>query len=151
MSPIECPFRAADRILNKLDPDTKVIIVDFHAEATSEKITLAHYLDGRVSAIVGTHTHVQTADAQILPKGSAYITDIGMTGPYNSAVGMDIEVSTKRFTSQTPHRYIVAEGNIRISGIQIMVDEITGLATSIDNFVFPSYNKVATNNINEQI
>ncbi|MEJ2069544.1 MAG: TIGR00282 family metallophosphoesterase, partial [Syntrophobacterales bacterium] len=92
MNPLECPFRTADQILSQVPPEVKVILVDMHAEATSEKLAMGWYLDGRVSAVLGTHTHVQTADERLLPQGTAYITDVGMTGPINSVIGMKTEV-----------------------------------------------------------
>ena len=108
------PFTKVDEIIKKINNIVDIIIVDFHAEATAEKIAMGYYLDGRVNAIYGTHTHVQTADETILPKGTAYITDIGMTGPIHSVIGMDIEVSFKRFTTSFPERYKQAEGPRKI-------------------------------------
>lgn len=122
MSPLECPFRTADRILADLPRDIKVILVDMHAEATSEKLALGWYLDGRVSAVIGTHTHVQTADERILPKGSGYITDAGMTGPLNSVIGMKKEVILERFLSQRPQPFKVATQDIQLQGVLLQVD-----------------------------
>lgn len=122
MSPLECPFRTADRILADLPRDIKVILVDMHAEATSEKLALGWYLDGRVSAVIGTHTHVQTADERILPKGSGYITDAGMTGPLNSVIGMKKEVILERFLSQRPQPFKVATQDIQLQGVLLKVD-----------------------------
>ncbi len=122
MSPLECPFRTADRILASFPPDLKVILVDMHAEATSEKLALGWYLDGRVSAVVGTHTHVQTADEKILPGGTGYITDIGMTGPLLSVIGMKKEIILERFLTQRPQTFKVASQNIQLQGVVITVD-----------------------------
>jgi len=117
MSPLECPFRTADRELAALSPHIKVILVDMHAEATSEKMALAWYLDGRVSAVIGTHTHVQTADDRLLPRGSGYLTDVGMTGPQDGVIGMDREVILTRFLSQLPQKFKVAGHNIQLQGV----------------------------------
>lgn len=112
----ENPFLEADRILNKIKNDVDYIIVDFHAEATAEKVAMGYYLDGKINILFGTHTHIQTADERILPKGTAYITDIGMTGPKNSVIGMDIAASLKRFITTLPERYKLAEGNAIFNG-----------------------------------
>ena len=111
----ENPFLLAEELVNKIKNETDIIIVDFHAEATAEKIALGYFLDGKVSIVYGTHTHVQTADEKILPKGTAYITDIGMTGPTESVIGMDIKASLKRFTTTLPERYKLAEGKCSLS------------------------------------
>ena len=108
-----------------------MIFVDFHAEATAEKIALGYYLDGKVTALFGTHTHVQTADEKILPNGTAYITDIGMTGPENSVIGMDIKASIKRFETTLPERYKIAEGKCILNGVIFEVDDTTLKATKI--------------------
>lgn len=118
----ENPFNCIDKILNKIQDEVNIIIVDFHAEATAEKIAMGYYLDGRVNAIFGTHTHVQTADEKILKNGTAYITDIGMTGPQDSVIGMDKDVSIKRFVTSLPEKYRVAEGDCTINGIVIEID-----------------------------
>lgn len=129
---IDCPFRAADRHLLSLREATPVIVVDFHAEATSEKQAFAHYVDGRVSAVLGTHTHVQTADEQILPRGTAYITDVGMTGPRHSVIGIVPEEAIRRFLTQMPTRFSVATGPAGIfSGVLLDLDEQTGRARAI--------------------
>ena len=112
----ENPFTVADELVQKLSKECDMIFVEFHAEATAEKIAMAQYLDGRVTAVYGTHTHVQTADDQILEKGTAYITDIGMTGPYNSVIGMDRGASIKRFVTSLPERYKLADGNCMLNG-----------------------------------
>ncbi len=132
MSNFDCPFRAMDQLLAELRPKPPVIIVDFHAEATSEKMAMGRYLDGRVSAVLGTHTHVGTIDAQLLPQGTAYVTDIGMTGPINSVIGDDTEMVLQRFLTAIPHRLPVGKGETMFTAILIRVDEGSGKATSID-------------------
>lgn len=117
------PFLAIDRIIQKISSEVDIIVVDFHAEATAEKKAMGYYLDGRVCAIFGTHTHIQTADEQILPNGTAYITDIGMTGPKDSIIGMDIEASLKRFVTSLPERYKIAEGDGMFNGIILDINE----------------------------
>ena len=136
MSSSDCPFRTADLELAKLSGENgaggvKVILVDFHAEATSEKQAMGWYLDGRVTAVVGTHTHVATADEQVLPKGTAYITDVGMTGPHDSVIGMNKEAIVRRFLDSLPARFEVAEADARLNAVVIDADETTGLARSI--------------------
>lgn len=132
MGALECPFRTADREIEALSAETPVIVVDFHAEATSEKSSLGWYLDGRVSAVVGTHTHVQTADERILPGGTAYITDAGMSGAFDSVIGMRKEEPIQRFLTQLPARFETARKNIRLNGVHLMVDEVSGRALSIE-------------------
>ena len=131
MNPVENPFKAADRVLAEIPKDVPVF-VDFHAEATSEKITLGHYLDGRVTAVVGTHTHVQTSDAMLLPKGTAYLTDLGMTGPYISSIGRDLKPVTRRFLTGMPSRFEVADGPCVLEGAVIDFDPQTKLAAAIE-------------------
>ena len=131
MNPVDCPFKAADRILAEIPKDVPVF-VDFHAEATSEKITLGHYLDGRVTAVVGTHTHVQTSDAMLLPKGTAYLTDLGMTGPYVSSIGRDLKPVTRKFITGMPSRFDVAEGPSVLEGAVIEFDCATKRAVAIE-------------------
>ena len=128
----DCPFRAMDKLLAELKTKPAVIIIDFHAEATSEKMALGRYLDGRVSAVLGTHTHVGTIDAQLLPQGTAYVSDIGMTGPINSVIGDDTETVLSRFLSMIPHRLAVGKGRVVFNAILVTVDEETGLATGIE-------------------
>jgi metallophosphoesterase (TIGR00282 family) len=123
MNPLECPFRTADRELASLPPEVKVILVDMHAEATSEKLALAWYLDGRASAVIGTHTHVQTADERLLPGGLGYLTDAGMTGPGDGVIGMDRQVIIERFLSQLPQKFKVASQNIQLQGVVLNIDE----------------------------
>ena len=131
-SNLDCPFRAMDKLLNELEPKPPVIIVDFHAEATSEKVALGRYLDGRVSAVLGTHTHVGTTDAQLLPKGTAYVTDIGMTGPLDSVIGDDAEAVIQRFLTGMPHRLSVGKGKLILNAIMVNVAEDSGQALSIE-------------------
>ena len=131
MQAIECPFRAAKAEVEKLKGKARIIIVDMHAEATSEKIALGWYLDGTVSAILGTHTHVQTADEKILPQGTAFISDAGMTGPFDSVIGRKKEQILARFLTQMPTRFEMAEDDIQLHGVIIDVDDKTGKADSI--------------------
>jgi len=128
---LECPFLVADRLLNSLPPEVKMVFVDFHAEATAEKLALARYLDGRVSAVVGTHTHVQTADACLLPGGTAYLTDAGMTGPHDGVIGMQTGAVLERFLTQLPTRFEAAEGEPVINGAVVDIDPATGHATAM--------------------
>jgi len=130
LTEVDCPFRAMDALLEKLD-GPPAVIVDFHAEATSEKVALGRYLDGRVSAVVGTHTHVATADARVLPGGTAYVTDLGMTGPINSIIGDDIDNVLRRFLLGLPHRMAVAEGRAMLNSVLIDIDESDGKARHI--------------------
>ena len=131
MDPIDCPFRKADEIVPELARETRVILVDMHAEATSESVAMGWYLDGRVSAVVGTHRHVQTADERVLPGGTAYITDLGMTGPTDGVIGVDREIVLERFLTQMPVRFEPAKGPAALRGVVITVDPETGHATSI--------------------
>jgi metallophosphoesterase (TIGR00282 family) len=120
-----------------LQRQTNVIIVDFHAEATSEKIAMGRFLDGQVSAVLGTHTHVATADEQILPKGTAYISDVGMCGPHDSVLGRDVEAVLKRFLTQMPQKMEVASGNVALCGVIVDVNEDSGRACSIERLRLP--------------
>ncbi|MFA6350295.1 MAG: TIGR00282 family metallophosphoesterase [Candidatus Omnitrophota bacterium] len=131
MHPMECPFKSARKAQEELSKETKIILVDMHAEATSEKIALGWYLDGLVSAVVGTHTHVQTADECILPKGTAYITDLGMAGPMDSVIGRKKEEVLERFVTSVPVKFSVAENDIQLQGVILDIDENTGKANSI--------------------
>jgi metallophosphoesterase (TIGR00282 family) len=141
MQTIDCPFRGADNVLKLLSEKVKNIIIDFHADATAEKMAMAWHVDGRVSALLGTHTHIQTADAQILPKGTAYITDVGMTGPYDSVVGMRKDIALKRFLLQTAHKYEMAENDIKICGVNVIIDGSAGQAMSIKPFIYPGFER----------
>ncbi|MFA4842445.1 MAG: TIGR00282 family metallophosphoesterase [Candidatus Omnitrophota bacterium] len=131
MEALECPFRTAKAAQEALAKEAKIIIVDMHAEATSEKVALGWYLDGKVSAVLGTHTHIQTADEKILTHGTAYITDVGMTGPYDSVIGRRKEDVLERFITLVPIRFEVAEGDIQLHGVVVDIDEGTGKARSI--------------------
>lgn len=133
---IDCPFRTADKIVSEISNETNLIIVDFHAEATSEKQALGWYLDGRVSALLGTHTHVQTADERILPRGTAYITDVGMTGPYESVIGIQVNDALYRIMSGLPNRFNVASNDIRMAAVEIDIDSGTGRAKSINRIIY---------------
>jgi len=132
MNALDCPFRTADAIIEKIKSSTNIIIVDFHAEATSEKIAMGYYLDGRVSLVAGTHTHVQTADEKILRNGTAYITDLGMTGPADSILGIEKETVVKKFISGLPARFEVAKGPSQLNGIIVEIDIQTGKAQKIE-------------------
>ncbi len=131
MEALDSPFKTVLNARESLSKEAKVIIVDIHAEATSEKVALGWYLDGKVSAVLGTHTHIQTADEKILPQGTAYITDVGMTGPYDSVIGRKIEDVLERFLTSVPVRFAVAEENIQLHGAVLDIDEVTGKARSI--------------------
>ncbi|HEY8534858.1 MAG TPA: TIGR00282 family metallophosphoesterase [Vicinamibacterales bacterium] len=131
MPPIDDPFRTAQREVARLRERTAIIFVDFHAEATSEKIAMGWFLDGTVSAVVGTHTHVQTADARVLPGGTAYLTDVGMTGPHDGVIGVEKEAVIQRFLTGLPARFETATGDLRLHAALIDVDETTGLARNI--------------------
>jgi len=131
MSPLLCPFRSMERLMSELEGDVPVV-VDFHAEATSEKIAMGWFLDGRVSAVIGTHTHVQTADERILPLGTGYITDIGMTGPSDSVIGMRKESVIRRFLTQIPQRFEVAKGRVEVQGVRIRIDASTKRCVAIE-------------------
>ena len=137
MASIDCPFATGLAAVELIRKQTPVIVVDFHAEATSEKQAIGWYLDGHVSAVVGTHTHVQTADDRLLPRGTAYITDIGMTGPHDSVIGSVPDLALERFLRQIPVRLEPASGNLRICGVVIEIDESTGRALSIERLNLP--------------
>ncbi len=139
MQSIDDPFRAADWAISKIANETKVIFIDIHAEATAEKMALGWHLDGRCSALVGTHTHIPTADARILPQGTAYITDVGMSGPYDSVIGMKKEVAIRRFQFQTPFKFEMAEHDVRICAVFIQIDAETGKAVKIEQVIFPAF------------
>jgi metallophosphoesterase (TIGR00282 family) len=132
MANIDCPFRKADEILASLDSDTKIRFIDFHAELTSEKVAMGWYLDGRATAMIGTHTHIPTADARILPGGTAYQTDAGMTGPYDSVIGIDKEIIKRRFLTGLAGRMEAARHGLELRGAVINADEATGKATAIE-------------------
>ena len=132
MNNLDCPFRAADAAIEQLRRAAQVIVVDFHAEATSEKMALGHYLDGRVSAVVGTHTHVQTADDHILPGGTAYLTDAGMTGSRDAVIGISKELAIEKFLTQMPVRFEVAKKDPVLCGVIFSIDETTGRAVAVE-------------------
>jgi metallophosphoesterase (TIGR00282 family) len=132
MRELECPFRAADREVASLKEEATVVLLDFHAEATAEKMALAWYLDGRVSAVIGTHTHVQTADERILPKGTGYITDAGMTGPFDSVIGVRKEQAIHKFLTLLPTRFEPAVGDTKLNGVHLDIDEASGKCRHIE-------------------
>ena len=138
MTPIDCPFRKADEIIPELRKDTPIILVDMHCEATSESQAMGWYLDGRVSAVVGTHRHVQTADERVLPGGTAYITDLGMTGPTEGVIGVDRDIILQRFVTQMPMRFEPAKGPAALHGAIITVDPETGRASEIRRLRVPA-------------
>jgi len=131
MEPVDCPFLKVQEEIENISAQTKIILVDIHAEATSEKIALGWFLDGQVSSVLGTHTHVQTADERILPKGTAYITDVGMCGAFDSVIGRKIENVIKRFITNIPQRFEVAEENVNLEAVFLEIDRFTGKAVSI--------------------
>ncbi|HKT78852.1 MAG TPA: TIGR00282 family metallophosphoesterase [Vicinamibacterales bacterium] len=133
---IDDPFAAALRAIDELRARTRVVFVDFHAEATSEKIAMGWHLDGKATAVVGTHTHVQTADERILPKGTAYLTDAGMTGPHDSIIGVEIAPALGRFLNAMPARFETATANPRLNGVVIEADDASGLATDIERISY---------------
>lgn len=139
MATIDCPFRGAEFAISKLKSETNLILIDFHAEATAEKIALGWYLDGKVSAIIGTHTHIQTADERILPNGTGYITDVGMTGPYESVIGMKSQAAINRFIYQTPQKYETAQNDVHLSAVLMTLEIETGKCTSIKRIFFPEF------------
>ncbi len=139
MQTIDCPFKTAEWALGKLKEQTPVIVVDFHAEATAEKIAMAWYLDGKVSALIGTHTHTPTADGRIMPDGTAYITDVGMTGPYDSVIGLKKDIAIRRFIYQTPFKYEMASHDARFCGVFMRVDTQTGKALEFEQIIFPAF------------
>jgi hypothetical protein len=136
MQHLDDPFAVVMREIDAMKARAKVIFVDFHAEATSEKIAMGWYLDGKVTAVVGTHTHVQTADDRILPKGTAYLTDVGMTGPHDSIIGVEIEPALARFLNGMPSRFETAAANPRLNAVIVEADETSGLATDIERLSY---------------
>jgi metallophosphoesterase (TIGR00282 family) len=131
MANMDCPFRKAQDEIGALSKETKIIIIDFHAEATSEKVAFGYFVDGKVSAVLGTHTHVQTADEKILPNGTAYITDVGMTGPVHSVIGIDVDQIIRRFLTGMPDRFETGQGKGIFSAIVVDIDQDSGKATGI--------------------
>ncbi len=145
MYSIDCPFRTVDWVIKQIREQSKesvkCIFVDIHAEATAEKIALGWYLDGKVSAVIGTHTHVPTADERILPKGTGYCTDAGMTGPHQSVIGMQIKSATDRMLYQTPHKYECAEDDVHFSGVLLSLDVATGKTVGIQRLFYPEFER----------
>lgn len=141
MAPLDCPFRTADWILQRIKSETKVIVLDFHAEATAEKMALGHYLDGKISALIGTHTHTQTADERILEGGTGYITDVGMSGPYDSVIGMKTIAAINRFLYQTPQKYETAIDNVHLAGVYLIIDSESGKCSEIERIFFPEFDR----------
>lgn len=137
MNSIDCPFKKGFSEVKKISEKTRIIIIDFHAEATAEKMAMGWYLDGKVSAVIGTHTHIQTADERILPQGTGYITDAGMTGPYDSVLGLRKEIAIKRFLFQTPMRYKPADSDLRLCAVLVGVEKQSGKTTAIQRLSFP--------------
>ncbi len=136
MTPLDDPFVAAEREIAKLRERARIVFVDFHAEATSEKLAMGWHLDGKATAVVGTHTHVQTADERILPKGTAYLTDVGMTGPHDSIIGVEVAPALARFTTAMPQKFETASGNPRLNAVIVDADEQTGRATEIERLSY---------------
>ena len=134
MTPTDCPFQAAERLVESVRQETNLIFVDFHAEATSEKQAMAYHLEGKVSAVVGTHTHVQTADEHVTSGGLAYITDVGMTGAHDSVIGMDKAPSLGRFLTGMPKRFTTASEDVKLQGVVVRIDTESGHAVSITRF-----------------
>ncbi|HLS34729.1 MAG TPA: TIGR00282 family metallophosphoesterase [Bacillota bacterium] len=135
LSPIEDPFAIVDELIMEAKKRTNIIFLDFHAEATSEKLAMGWYVDGRISAIVGTHTHVQTADERILPDGTGYITDVGMTGPYNGIIGVDKDIVIQRFKTNLPNKFKVAKGPKQLNGVLFHINDETGEAESVERIL----------------
>ena len=136
MQPIDCPFGTVGKAIAAVKRETNLIFIDFHAETTAEKIAMGWWLDGQISALIGTHTHVQTADERVLPGGTAYITDAGMTGPFDSVIGMRKDVAINRFRFQTPFRYEMATEDLRFNGVLVELDAASGKAEKITRIVF---------------
>ena len=143
MHSIDCPFRSADWVLSKFKSETKMIIVDFHAEATAEKQAMGYHLDGKISALIGTHTHIQTSDERILPQGTGYITDAGMSGPYDSVIGMKVQAALNRFLFQTPQKYETAKNGVHLCGVFLKLDNETGKTKLIERINFPEFTRIA--------
>ena len=132
MDNIDCPFRRGEEIVEALRKETHAVVVDFHAEATSEKAAMGWFLDGRVSAVIGTHTHIQTADERILPKGTAFITDVGMTGSLDSVIGVQVDKVLQRFLTQMPQKFETAKKNLQLQGVLVTIDAEEGKALGIE-------------------
>jgi metallophosphoesterase (TIGR00282 family) len=132
MKQLDCPFRVGEKEIEKLKQETPTVIIDFHAEATSEKVAMGWFMNGKASAVLGTHTHIQTCDEKILNRGTAYITDVGMTGPLDSVIGIRKEVALERLLTQIPWKFDVATEDINLQGVVVEVDSKTGKATNIN-------------------
>lgn len=139
MQAIDDPFRAAEWVVAKIQEETKIVVVDFHADATAEKMAMGWFLDGRATAVLGTHTHTPTADGRILPRGTAFLSDVGMTGPYDSVLGMRKEAALKRLMLGTPHKYEVASNDVRLCGVVLRADPASGRAVMMEQIIFPSF------------
>lgn len=139
MQAIDDPFKAVEKVLQKVHEETKVVFVDFHADATAEKMVMGWYFDGKVTAVIGTHTHTPTADGRVLPRGTAFQTDVGMTGPYDSVLGMQKEQAIKRLLLATPHKYEVASHDVRFCAVFVKADASTGRAVRMESIVFPTF------------
>jgi len=139
MTAIDDPFRSADWAISKMHEETKVIFVDFHADATAEKMAMGWHLDGKVTAVIGTHTHTPSADGRILPRGTAFQTDVGMTGPYDSVLGMQKEQAIRRLLTATPHKYEVASHDVRFCAVYVKADQETGRALEMESIIFPAF------------
>ena len=137
MRDLDCPFRSVQPAIDKLKEETSIVVIDFHAEASAEKVALGWYLDGKISALIGTHTHVQTADERVLPGGTGYITDAGMTGSVDGVIGVKKELAIKRFLTQTPNRFQPADSNLVMMGVLLTVDDATGGTEEIERFQIP--------------
>lgn len=148
---IDDPFAAVEREIAKLRERTRVIFVDFHAEATSEKLAMGWHLDGKVTAVVGTHTHVQTADERILPKGTAYLTDAGMTGPHDSIIGVEVAPALARFLTALPQKFETANGNPRLNGVVIEAEDQTGRATDVERLSYSLDELKQLSTLNSQV
>ena len=139
MKPIDCPFRSFDWIYDRVKDETKIILIDFHAETTAEKSAFGWFADGKATGIFGTHTHIQTSDERVLPQGTAYITEVGMTGPYDSVIGMKKESSVKRFVYATPQKHEVAQDDLKIAAVVCEIDVSSGKAVSIKRIFYPEF------------
>lgn len=141
MVPVDCPFRKADELLDEAMRQTSIIFVDLHAEATSEKMAMAHYLDGRVTAVIGTHTHVPTCDARVTDRGTAAISDVGMCGPYDSVIGVETDIIMEQLIRGLPVRHKPARDDVHICGLLVELDEVTGRARTVQQIVHPEFLK----------
>lgn len=148
MMQIDCPFRTAEWAIEKNKHLTNIIIIDFHAEASAEKVAMAYFLDGKVSAVLGTHTHCQTSDERIFPNGTAFITDVGMTGPFDSVIGMKKDAAINRFLYATPQKYQTAQNDVHLSAVILTINRETGKAKKIERLFFPDFIRETENGKN---